>query len=92
MKATLSLLLRYLLPVFVILGAGPIARELLEAVAGRNTQVAESLCRVEDEQLPLRRALHVRVELATTLSLKDKPCAPIREASNHPLDHLVMIT
>jgi DNA-binding transcriptional regulator YhcF (GntR family) len=68
--------------------ARPVARELLQAVTGRNPEVVDVLGRVEHQQFAIRDALQVGAEFLDMFPVPHTLGVPIGE----PLDHLSIVT
>lgn len=56
------------------------------AVTRWNPEVLEDIGRVEDEQLAVRRPLHVRAELRNSLPVEDPLGVVVRERPDHERD------
>jgi len=64
--------------------ADSIASEPFEPIPGQHTQLLETPCRVEQQQFPMRSALHLRWQPPRALALEDPPGLEVPEGANHP--------
>ncbi len=65
--------------------SGPVTREALKAVPGRNPKVLYRLCGIQEQQLAMSPPLHVRRKSPRPLAFEDLLGFPVTEAPNHPL-------
>jgi hypothetical protein len=65
----------------------PIAAQSLEPIPGRHSQIVELLCRIDDQQLPIRYSLQIRAEPPNTLTPPDPLRIRIRERLDHQRKH-----